>query len=100
MPWFGKYYYRSVRVNGQPRRIYIGPGHKGQQAAEADQRAREQRARDRAAAKTLQTEYASVDADLEEVGELAHALSHAAMYAAGYQLHCRGEWRRRKRECN
>ena len=43
MPWTGRYYYRSVRINGKPRRQYVGYGKLGQLAEQLDVIGRDQR---------------------------------------------------------
>lgn len=96
MPWAGNYYYRSERVNGQPRRMYVGTGLAAQLAAQLDDIAREQQALDRAQAERLRAEAQELDDQVGRVDELAELLCRAAMLAAGYHRHHRGEWRKRR----
>src|SRR5262245_46967025 len=93
MPWERNYYYRSKRVRGQPRRIYIGTGLAGLVAAEEDRRAREERELERSMADQLRAAHAQLDAEVAEVHRLADVLSRAALHAAGYHQHCMGDWR-------
>lgn len=93
MPWLGPYYYRSKRVNGTPRRIYVGTGPSGRLAAEEDRKAREVRELERLRADRLKAEHAQLDVDLAEVHRLGDILGRAALYAAGYHQHAKGPWR-------
>ena len=88
------YFYRSRRVDGQPRRQYIGRGplaefvaeHDAEQAAEraeVDAQRRLRRQRDRA-------EGRQVDADYRALSVLVDA----AAICSGYRRHNRGEFRR------
>ena len=96
MPWHGPYYYRSQRVNGKPRRIYVGSGPAALLAAEQDRQAREARDLQRLRADQLKAGHAQLDVDLAEVHRLGDALGRAALYAAGYHQHCKGDWRPRR----
>jgi len=93
MSWDRGYYYQHRRVNGQPRRVYVGAGFLAEltarmDAGEQEQRAahdaqrRLQKARDRAIYKDIDAQYRQVRAF---VGEL--------MTAAGYRQYNR-EWRK------
>lgn len=88
------YYYRSQRVGGLPRRIYVGSGYVAELAAaldaaeqaeraQQDAQRRLQRAKDRASDK-------EVDAEYHRLREGVAAL----LTAAGYYQHHRGEWRK------
>lgn len=96
MPWSGPYYYRTVRVNGKPRRRYVGSGVIGQLAAQTDALKRDQRKfeEDRAAGARMEAE--RLDQDLRAVEHLADALARATLVAAGCHQHHRGEWRRKR----
>jgi hypothetical protein len=96
MPWSGGYYYRSVRVNGRPRRQYVGGGLIGQLAAQMDAAEREQRKAEKDWAAEARAEAEWTDDDLRAVERLADALARAALVAAGCHRHHRGEWRRRR----
>ena len=99
MPWRGNYYYRSKRVNGRPRQVYVGSGLVARLAAQLDELDRERRKlRDARAARELE-DLEIHDEDIKRVGRLADALGRAARFAAGFRRHHRGEWRR-KREPN
>src|SRR3954464_3082513 len=96
MPWSGRYYYRSVGLNGKPRREYAGYGVIGQLAAQTDaaKRARRKADEDRAAEARVEAE--RNDDDLVAVERLADALARAALIVAGCRQHHRGEWRRKR----
>ena len=93
MPWSGPYYYRSVRVNGQPRREYVGAGPVAELAAQFDALDRAQREAAREAQRAIEDELDEIDGPLIELDTLADALVRAALLAAGYRRHHRGEWR-------
>src|SRR5689334_698966 len=96
MPWRGPYYYRSERVNGQPRQVYVGSGPLGQLAAQLDEAERERRKLGAAAAACERTEATALDADGRLVERLADALAKAALVVAGFRRHNRGQWRRKR----
>ena len=96
MPWSGPYYYRSVRVNGKPRRRYVGSGAIGQLAAQMDALKRAQRTVEGDRAAGARAAHEAMDDDLRAVGRLADALARAALIAAGCHRHHRGEWRRKR----
>ena len=99
MPWSGPYYYRSQRIEGKPRRIYVGTGLAASLAAAEDRKAREARRLQQLKLGQLQAEHAQLDIDLAEVHRLGDVLGRAALYAAGYYQHCKGDWRRRGEHC-
>jgi hypothetical protein len=101
MPWdvrqSKRYYYRSERLGDQPVRRYIGTGRAGELAAAGDERRRLER---EAAACALAAEEARLreaEAPLLELCAAAHLLARAALVAAGFHQHDRGQWRRRRR---
>src|SRR4051794_26916386 len=96
MPWSGRYYYRSARVNGKPRREYVGSGLIGQLAAQLDAEKQEQREAERAQAAETRLEAEWNDEDLRAVERLAEVLARAALVAVGCHRHHRGEWRRKR----
>jgi len=95
MPWLQqgnkRYYYRSVRVNGRPRSVYVGTGKVGEIAAAADQLRRTRR-------EHLKDEQQQILANAASAAELngqLEALTRAALIAAGFHQHARCQWRRR-----
>ena len=96
MPWRQKgnkrVYYRSVRVDGRPRTIYVGPGMIGETAAAAVQLRRVQREQLREKQQQIIAHSSSV-VDLN--GQL-ESLTRAALVAAGFYQHARWQWRRRR----
>jgi hypothetical protein len=92
----GSYYTRSRKVNGRVIREYVGGGVIGEITALEDaqaRREREERARlDREERERVETLTRSV----EELCEEAEMLARAALIAAGYRRHDRGEWRMRR----
>lgn len=87
-----RYYTRSRRVNGRVVREYVGSGLIGQMDA-AD---RERRLALKAKANQARAEVKLIDGDFQWIEELADVLVHAALVAAGYHRHNRGEWRRKR----
>lgn len=96
MPWTGPFYYRSVRVNGQPRRQFVGSGLIGRAAAELDAVERERKAMRKAAADGARDAAEALDDDLLAIDRLTDALARAALVAAGCHQHHRGDWRRKR----
>jgi hypothetical protein len=90
----GRYYTRSRREGGRIVREYIGTGPLAELVAlqdEAERRRREEEAR---AWKREREDLEGLDAEAGELCELAEFLTRAALLAAGYRQHNRGEWRK------
>lgn len=97
MGWeLGKYYTRSRRVNGRVVRRYIGGGKIGRLAADMDALKRQERKATETLFDEARTEAELHDEDLKAMERLAEVLTRAALVAAGYRQHHRGEWRRRR----
>ena len=105
MPWHRAsptakaYYYRSVRsgrVDGQPRRQYVGGGLVGEAAATADARRRVER---EIQARAWREEQARRDAALGPLLELIRVsdlVLEGVLLASGYHQHDRGTWRKKR----
>jgi hypothetical protein len=89
-----RFYYRAVRVNGQPRKRYLGTGAVGEAHARLDARERRVRAAERRARNSEQARWAIADAALDELRAMTELIAGATLLLAGFHLH-RGEWRRR-----
>lgn len=89
----GLYYTRSRKVGGRVIREYVGGGPLAELAAQKDaldRLRREEKARAwREECERLET----LDAETRELNDLAELLTCAALLAAGYRQHQRGEWR-------
>ena len=96
----GRYYTRSRRANGRVVREYVGGGTLGQLASQLDAIEREEREAERAAARAERKEINALDTPLDELDELAELLVNAALLAAGYHQHNRGNWRKRRERNN
>src|SRR4051812_4656289 len=92
----GRYYTRSVREGGKVRREYVGTGKLAELAAQMDAIFRAQRQQQRAEERAEREELDALDAPLAELDDLADLLVRAALTAAGYHRHHRGEWRKRR----
>jgi hypothetical protein len=92
----GRYYTRSRKVGRRVVREYVGFGVVAEQAARRDAKRRRQREAARAAFQAARAELDALDARLDELNELADQLAAAALLAAGYHQHNRGEWRRKR----
>jgi hypothetical protein len=100
MAWERGYYYRVRRENGRVVREYVGRGRIAEMLAELDVAEREKaQGKARLDAENLRTEKAkldALDAGIEALIETTDVLAHAALVAAGYHQHKRGEWRKRR----
>jgi hypothetical protein len=65
-------------------------------AAEWDASQREKRRLDALALRQQKADLAALDADLDTLCELTDLAARAALLAAGYHQHKRGEWRKRR----
>ena len=92
----GLYYYRSRREGGRVRTEYLGPAGQAELFTYLDAEDKEQREAER------ERERAEREAIEREESELAgwfgrvEAIAQAALNAAGYHQHKRGEWRKRR----
>ena len=92
------YFYVTQRVNGRPVRRYVGAADDpaAELAAAADhlrRLGREAAARERHAEQARQL---AVEGHLVRLCALSDVLTRAALLAAGFHRHHRGEWRRRR----
>jgi hypothetical protein len=92
----GLYYTRSKKVNGRVVREYVGGGILGEVSARMDADERRQRAEEASLWREERERLEAVDGLTEELYEAAEVLTKAALMAAGYHQHKRGEWRKRR----
>jgi hypothetical protein len=94
----GRYYTRSRKVNGRVVREYIGTGTQGELASQMDAITRADRQAEKAALRAEREALDALDADLKTLIENADLVARAALLAAGYHQHKRGEWRKRREQ--
>jgi hypothetical protein len=98
MPWqqrgARRYFYVARRVDGRPRRVYLGTGAVGEANALLEARRRRRRAAGQEAWTARLARLASADAILDELRFMAHLVAGATLVLAGLHEH-RGSWRRR-----
>lgn len=90
-----RYYYQSVREDGEVRKVYVGRGELAEllaHAAETRARVRASRAADERAELACLEDLA---APLRELDKGAETLARAVLVAAGYRRH-KGEWRMKR----
>jgi hypothetical protein len=92
----GRYYTRSKKVNGRVKREYIGTGRVAVLVAQMDALEREKKEAERAEVRALRAELDALDAPLNDLNDLAELVARAALTAAGFRQHKRGEWRKRR----
>jgi hypothetical protein len=98
-PWEGRergglYYTRSRKQGGRVVRKYVGGGVLGKIAALEDEYERKRREEDVAFWKKERQRLEELAAPVDELCEAAEILARAALVAAGYRRHNRGEWRK------
>jgi hypothetical protein len=94
----GRYYTRLRKVNGCVVREYVGTGRVAELTAELDALAREKRRLDALDLRDRRAELAALDADVKALTETTELLARAALLAAGFHRHRRGEWRKRREQ--
>ena len=96
MGWERGYYYRVRKVNGRVVREYIGAGRVAQLAAQMDALEMEKRQQEGREVRQKKAELAALDNDIKALCQATDLVAQAALVAAGYRQHKRGEWRRRR----
>jgi len=100
MPWHetdGRhYFYRSEWVKGRCVRRYVGGGQLGELAAAEDDLRRIEREARRRGRQAEQELWQDAEAALAALCGLSDLVLKAALTAAGYRRHCRGQWRKRR----
>jgi hypothetical protein len=91
----GQVYYKSLRIDGRPTKVYMGKGEAAEgEALQVEQRRREcQEARE--AWQSEQAEVTAAEQALQELRRLADLLVRAALLVQGYHEH-RSQWRKRR----
>jgi hypothetical protein len=92
------YYYRVRKVNGRVVREYVGAGEVAELVAQMDALEREQRRLEVLEKRHEKNELKPLDAELEDMNERTDLAARVALLAAGFHLHKRGEWRRRREQ--
>lgn len=92
----GRYYTRSRKVNGRVVREYVGAGRVAELAAELDALDRDQRQDEAAARKGERADLDALADSLSKLASRCDLLTRAALIAAGFRQHKRGEWRKRR----
>ncbi len=96
----GRYYTRSKKVNGRVVRDYIGTGRVAELVARIDAAEREERRFASLRLRQEKAELAALDGDIKAFMERTELVARAALLAAGFHQHKRGEWRKRRgRQC-
>lgn len=99
MPWErrqrgGVYYTRTRRIGGRRRRVYIGVGAVAEYAAAEDAVRRAERLAARVTLRADRARVAGAETAVRAFDDLVVSLARAALLAAGYRRHDRGQWRR------
>jgi hypothetical protein len=96
----GRYYTLSRKVNGRVFREYVGSGEGAELAAQMDALDRADGEAERETLRAEKAELDALDTGVKELDDLADLLARAALLTAGYRQHKRGEWRKRRGNCN
>jgi hypothetical protein len=96
MGWERGYYYRVRKVSGRVVREYVGGGAIGELCAELDEIERQERGRKRRYQKKERDKIEALKKQLDGLEAVADLAARAALLAAGFRKHKRGEWRRRR----
>lgn len=94
----GRYYTRSRKVNGRVVREYVGTGLVAELTARMDAEERLAREARRVADRAKRAELDALDGAFDRLNALADLVACAALLAAGYRQHNRGNWRKRREQ--
>lgn len=89
------YYYRNVRRNGKPVKIYLGHGPAAKKAAAELAKTQQERQADRDARTNEMLGLSPANAAMNELHILAELLTRVTLVVAGFHEH-RGQWRKRR----
>ena len=89
-----RYYTRSRRIGDRVLKEYVGTGPLAELAALQDKAKRLRREEEERAWKREREDLERLDGTAGKLCELAELLTRAALLAAGYRQHHRGEWRK------
>jgi hypothetical protein len=92
----GRYYTRSRRRGGRVIREYFGTGEVAELAAQMDGLRRRERIEAIEARRRRDCEADALDACVAAACHAIDLMARAALVAAGFHQHHRGEWRRRR----
>src|SRR5262245_56877782 len=98
MGWERGYYYCVRKVNGRVVREYIGAGKVAELVAQMDVLERERRRLEALERRHEKDQLKALDADLKAVNDRIDLAARAALLAAGFHQHKRGEWRKRREQ--
>lgn len=90
----GAYYTRSRRCGERVIREYIGSDETASLIAKMDALDRQERKAKQDAQRDERAQFDAIDAQIEQLGELANQIARAMLIAAGYHQHKGGEWRK------
>jgi len=90
------YYYRHVRINGRPVRVYVGTGPDAEKAAAEDAKRIAERRACEEQRQATEAAWDSTREALDKLGTSLDLLTSAVLVAAGFYRHDRGLWRRRR----
>jgi hypothetical protein len=96
MGWQRGYYYRVRKVRGRVKREYIGKGPVAELVARQDAVEREIRQLEAMDVRREKAELDALDVNLRAMSETTNLVARAALLAAGFHQHRRGEWRKRR----
>jgi hypothetical protein len=88
-------YTRTFRRNGRVVRQYVGTGPVAEMVARVDALARATRERQRESRRAERAAWEAARTPLRELERVTDLLVNAALVAAGFHRHDRGQWRRR-----
>ena len=83
-------------MNGRVVREYVGAGQVAELAAQLDAIERRKREAELDAERATRAKLDALNAPLNELNDLIDLAARAALAAAGFQQHKRGEWRKRR----
>lgn len=92
-----RYFYKSTRVDGVPRKIYLGSGQAAEAEAKLIDEARQLRQTDLEAKLSEQERLQPADAILDALRDLTDLVASALLIQGGYHEH-RGQWRKWRQE--
>src|SRR5262245_48483295 len=91
----GLFYYKSLRIEGEVRKVYLGHGPDARAQAERDAEARDRRRAERQALRGEQASVAAADLAFAQARALGDLLLRAALILNGFHRH-HWQWRRRR----